>query len=44
MEAMGEDGVDGLPFQLQIFSSEATNCNIPIFCVRAIQNQWLWVF
>ena len=31
MEARGEDGVDGLPFSLQIFSSETTNCNIPIF-------------
>ena len=28
---MGEDGVENLPFSSQIFSSEATNCNVPIF-------------
>ena len=34
--------LDGLPFQLQISSSETTTCNTPFFGVWVIRNQWLW--
>ena len=34
--------LDGLPFQLQIPSSDTTTCNTPVFGVWEIRNQWLW--
>ena len=37
-----EGGWDGLPFQLQTFSSETTTCNTPILWDWAIRNKLLW--
>ena len=39
-EGMREGRLNGLPFQLQAFSSETATCNIPIFLAWAIKNQW----